>query len=279
MWGSAYLFVKLSVAQVPPFALTAIRGAIASGALVLWFILTQKALQPFRHLWGHMVVLGAINGWCPDVLTAFAAQRIDSAQAGMIVTAMPLFTALIAHKAMQDEPLTSQKLGGIGVGLLGVLLIIGPQQVLAGDGTLVGFVLMVLTTISYAVGNVYGRWLRSPYPAQLALGQMIFTCIPATLISIRFESSWSLNLTPTTIGSVLALGLLTTAAANVLFLSLLQRFPATNISTVAYLKLIWAVMLGWVVLAEVPTWRSLIGCAIVVLSVVWVNRAPAYRSN
>ncbi|MEM7771935.1 MAG: DMT family transporter [Cyanobacteria bacterium P01_A01_bin.37] len=275
MWGSAYVFVKISVIQVPPFALTAIRAGIASVALVLWFITTRQSLQPFRHLWMHMVVLGTVNGWCPDVLTAFAARRIDSAQAGMVVTALPLFTALIAHYVIHDEHLTWQKLGGIGIGFIGVFLIIGPTQVLEGGGTLVGFLLMLAATLSYAIGSVYGRWLRSPHPAQLALGQIVFTCLPAAVISIGVEPQWSMQLTPTTIGSVLALGLITTAAANVLFLTLLQRFPATNVSMVSYLKLIWVVVLGWLVLSEVPMPIALVGCAMVVMGVWIVTRSPA----
>ena len=276
MWGSAYLFVKLSVAQVPPFALTAIRAGIASVALILWFATTQYTLHPFRHLWKHMIVLGTVNGWCPDVLTAFAAQRIDSAQVGIILTAMPLFTALIAHKAIHDEPLTWQKMGGILIGFLGVFLIIGPANVLQGGGTLIGFLLMLLTTLSYAIGNVYSRWLRSPYSAQLALGQIVFTCLPAALISIFIEPNWSLDLTPTTIGSVLVLGLISTAIANVLFLRLFQHFPATNISMVSYLKPIWAVLLGWLVLSEVLTPMALLGCLTVLIAVSIVNRPSTH---
>ena len=276
MWGSAYLFVKLSVAQVPPFALTAIRAGIASIALILWFTATHHSLHPFRHLWKHMVVLGTMNGWCPDVLTAFAAQRIDSVQIGIILTAMPLFTALIAHKAMQDDPLTWQKMIGILIGFLGVFLIVGPEQVLQEGGDLVGFLLMLCATLSYAVGNVYGRWLRSQYPAQLALGQIISTCLPAALISIFIEPSWSLALTPTTIGSVLVLGLVSTATANVLFLRLLRHFPATNISMVSYLKPIWAVLLGWLVLSEVLTPIALLGCLTVLVAVSIVNRSSTH---
>lgn len=272
IWGSTYLFVKLSVAQLPPFALTAIRAGVASIALALWFFCTGQSLQPFRHLWKHMAVLGMINGWFPDVLTAVAAQHIDSAQSGILVTTTPLFTVMIAYPALRDEALDWRKLVGVVMGFVGVFFVIGPQYILSASGTLLGSVAMLLTAASYAVGNVYGRWLRSPHAAQLALGQNIFTCLPAALFSAVVDPQWRLDLSVTTVGSVLFLGLITTAAANVLFFGMLRRFPATNISTVSYLKLIWSVFLGWAVLSEQLALTALFGCGLIVAGVWLVNR-------
>ncbi len=275
MWGSIFLFIKISVVEVPPFALTAVRAGIAAVALTAMLVLFQQPVRLSRSQFIHMVVLGTVNGWLPDVLTAFAVLRIDSAKAGMLSASTPLFTVLLAHLLIEEERLHWRKTIGILVGFTGIFLLVGPDKIIQGSGSISGYLLMLAVALCYATGNVYGRWVRASNPAQLALGQIICTCIPAAVISFAIEPRWSLDLTPSVLFSILVLGILCTAASNVLYLNLLRWLPATNVSTVSYLKPVWAATLGLLVLHETLSVYSVVGCAVVLLGVWIVNSARA----
>lgn len=272
MWGSTFLFVKLLVVDVSPFALTAIRGGVATLALAIGLIIARQSFQLSRLHLIHMIFLGTLNGWIPDTLTALAISKIDSDQAGIINAANPIIVALLAHFIMPDERLNWHKLVGIIMGFFGIFLLISPHHLL-DNGSFIGSLLMLAATVSYALGTLYGRWVRAFSAIQLSLGQSLFTFLPALCISAAIEPRWNLPLTPNVVFPILILGVFCAAIPNVLFLYLLKQFPATNVSMITYLMPIWAIILGTLILHESIAPHSIIGCAVILLGVWMVNEA------
>jgi drug/metabolite transporter (DMT)-like permease len=281
MWGSAYLFIKLLVNDVPPFALAAMRTGVAALALALMFLSMRQRLNISRGQWLDMLVLGTTNGWLPNVLTALALLEIESAKAGMINASTPLFTMLLAHIWMRDEKLQATKVFWLIVGFAGIFLLIGPEAVLGATGSLVGHLLIVGVAVCYAVGTVYGRWRRPANPAHLALGQLVCASVPAALISLAIEPNWHIDWQPLTVFSVLTLGIFCSALPAVLYLNLLRRSQATDAAMVSYLVPVWAAALGVLVLGEPLTWSAVVGCAVVLLGVWSVNhvKTPAVEQE
>jgi drug/metabolite transporter (DMT)-like permease len=275
MWGSAYLFMKLLVNDIPPFALAAIRTGVAAVTLALMFLVTRQRISFSRGQWLDMMVLGTTNGWLPNVLTSLALMEIASAKAGMLNASTPLFTMLLAHAWIHDEKLQASKVFGLIIGFVGMFLLIGPEAVIGSTGSLMGHLLITGVALCYAVGTVYGRWRRPANPAQLALGQVVCSTVPATIISLAFEPDWHIELQPVVVFSVLMLGVFCSALPAVLFLDLLHRAQATSAAMVTYMIPVWATALGVLVLGEPLSWYAVMGCAIVLLGVWTVNRLNA----
>lgn len=275
MWGSAFLLIKLAVVEVPPFALTGITAGIGVVALAIWLKISQQSIDFSLPQLIPMIVLGTLYGWFPNALIALATLQIDSGLAGMIITATPLITAPLAYFLIADEYLNRQKVMGLLVGFFGIFLLIGPHEIIGSGGSILGQLLMLVAVISNGVGNVYARMIRSPSPVQLTLGQFVFTCAPAMIISFIAEPRWNLHLSLGALFSVLALGVFCSAIPNVLFLYLLGRFQATNVSAIAYLMPVWAVILGVFVLHESLAIHSIIGGIIVLLGIWIVNSTNA----
>lgn len=271
MWGSSYLLVKLSAAEVPPFTLTAARSGIAVVALAIWLMLSQRSIAFSWTQLIHMIVLGTLNGWFPNTLTAVAVLEIDSGLAAVINSASPLVTAPLAYVLITDEYLNWQKVVGILLGFFGIVLLIGPREVVSGGGSVFGQLLMLVVAISDGAGTVYARWIRSANPVQLAYGLHVFTCVPAIIISLITEPHWNFHPTLSVVFSILILGVFCAAVPAVLYLYLIKKFQATNVSTVSYLMPVWAVILGVSVLHESPTIHSIIGSAVVLVGVWIVN--------
>src|SRR6516164_1680795 len=174
-WGSSFVFVKLITESMHPFGFAASRGFIAMSALLAWLALRSRTppaggSQSLPSGWkniGHMVVLGTTNGWLANVLTATAVSRVDSAVVAMLQASVPLMVAVLAHFLFVEEPFRPRQFIGIMTGLTGVLLIVGPVAVLGGRGSRLGIAAMLLTTLSYACGTVYGRHIASTNPVAL----------------------------------------------------------------------------------------------------------------
>ena len=171
-WGSSFLFIKLTGGAISPLALAAGRGLIGAAALAAYVAWLGQSPIPRRDEIRHWLVLGTTNGWVPNVLVAYALVQLASGPAAMIQAGGPLVTAIFAHFLFAEERIGLRRLAGIGLGMAGVALLIGPRLV-EGGGTALGMLAMVGVTLGYSVGNLYARAVPATAgdPARLALGQ------------------------------------------------------------------------------------------------------------
>lgn len=186
-WGSSFLFIKLMAGQVSPFAIAAGRGLLGAVSLSLWLLWLGQSPLPRRHEIRHWLILGATNGWIPNILIAYALIQLASGPAAMIQAAGPLITAIVAHLIFAEERLSGRRLIGILIGLAGVALLIGPR-LFEGGGTALSVLAMVATMLSYATGNIYVRAVPAPAgdPMRLALGQQVVSGLSASLLALVF---------------------------------------------------------------------------------------------
>ncbi|WP_439577741.1 DMT family transporter [Elioraea sp.] len=277
-WGSSFLLIKLVVEAMPPFALAAARSGVAAVALALWLALGPRRAPAFRLR--DALILGTTNGWLPNVLTAVAVARIDTALAAMIQAATPLMVALIAHRVLAAERLTARAALGLATGFGGIGLLIGPDAIAGATATVEGAAAMLVTALCYAVGTVYARWMRPPDPASLACAQQAVAAVAAGLLASAVEpaSAWTQPLPVW--GVMLALGAFASALPMALFLRLLILAPAAQAATVGYLQPVWAAALGILVLGERLGLVTLLGGAVVLGGVALVverSVSPAPR--
>ena len=158
MWGSAFVFIKLGVATVPPFTLAAARIMLAL-VLMLAYLRLRRLRLPRGRVWLVFALLGLVGNVAPFVLISWGEIIIDSALAAILMAVGPLFTVLLAHAFTGDERLTPLKLLGVLIGLSGVVVLIGADA-LAGLGDNVAAQLAV-------TAGAFGRRRYSPTPALL----------------------------------------------------------------------------------------------------------------
>ncbi|MET0530809.1 MAG: DMT family transporter [Microvirga sp.] len=276
LWGSSFLFVKLS-GDLNPFVLAAMRGLLGGVSLAIWFTVQGKSILPQRHEWRIWAFLGTFNGWLPNVLVAFALTEIATAPAAMIQASSPLIVALFSHLLFVDERLTPQRFVGVLVGFIGMGILIGPAAMPDSGISLAGLVAMIMTACSYASANIYVRTVKHADPARMALGQQITSGTAATLLALVMVGPAAFVPVLTHAAPLLALGVLSTALPILLFMHLIRRTGPTRASMVGYLAPVWTILFAVLFLNERVGFRELAGGAVVLAGVALVSFSGRLR--
>ena len=265
IWGASFLLLKIGAPVLGPITLIEVRVALAAGALALFAVLTGRGVR-LRHRWWQYLVLGAVNAALPFTLIATAELRLASGVAAILNATTPMFTAIWAW-AWQKEPLTPAKVSGVFLGIVGVAVLVG-----AGAGgqdlwTYAG--LSLLAAFSYGFAGVFAvRHLRGERPLDMAVGQQagaaLWLVVPALLVHPAGPPGAFVAL------SVLVLAIVCTAAAYLLYFSLIQSVGAVRTLTVTFLVPVFAVLWGALALGEGLTLNMLLGLAIILASVALV---------
>jgi len=270
LWGSAFLFVKLS-GDLNPFVLASMRGVIGGATLAGWFMLKGRSILPQRHEWPVWAFLGTFNGWLPNVLVAYALTQIATAPAAMIQASSPLIVAAVSHMMFAEERLTPQRLFGVLVGFVGMGLLIGPAALPDSGVDLTGIVAMMLVACSYAAANIYVRTVNNVDPARMALGQQIGSGSAATVLALTIAGPSAYAPVPSHLAPLIALGAMSTALPILLFMYMIRRTGPTRASMVGYLAPVWTILLAVLFLNESVGLRELLGGAVVLSGVALVS--------
>jgi drug/metabolite transporter (DMT)-like permease len=255
IWGASYLFIKIGLRDLSPSMVAFLRIALA--ALVLLPIAASRgALSGVRSRLPWLAVLGAVQVAGPFVLISAGEEEIPSSLAGILVASAPLFTALLAFWFDDQERSQGLRLGGVLIGFGGVALLLGLD--LSGSG-LLGGLAVVLASLGYAIGgfivkNRLGGLAPLGMSASVMAVSTIFLLPPALLTAPDAVP----GLGPA--AAVLALGVVGTGVAFVIFYVLISSVGPARAFLVTYLAPGFAVAYGALLLSEqvtVGTWAGL----------------------
>jgi drug/metabolite transporter (DMT)-like permease len=273
LWGSSYLFIKVTVAEVP--ALTLVAGRLLLAALLMAGLLRvlKLAMPRERRVWRHYAVLGLINMALPFSLITWGEQHISSGLASLLTSTLPIFTVLLAHVVSSDERITPHKLLGVGVGFAGVGILIWPDLQQGLEANLLGQLAVVAASLSYAAGTLYARdRLRGQAPLASAAGQITMAAAFMAPLSLLVDRPFDLSPSLPALASWVGLALLGTIVAYIMYFTLLARNSATFVSTVTYIVPVSGLLLGTLVLDEPLSGNLLISLALILTGVLLVRR-------
>jgi drug/metabolite transporter (DMT)-like permease len=274
LWGGSFLFVGVAVKELPPLTLVTLRVGIA--AAILWTTAPILGAKPPRTIKAAaaVVVLGFANNALPFSLIAWGQTHLPSGLASILNAATPLFTVLAAHVLTKEEKLSDLKLAGTIAGLAGVAALIGPD-LLTGAGANVWAELAVLAAaLSYALAAIFAR--RMPAlglkPIDVAAGQATAAALMLAPVALTLDRPWALPMPGVaTIGCVLAIAVLSTALAYVVYFRILAGAGATNVLLVTLLVPATSVALGALFLGERLMARQLLGYALIAIGLAFID--------
>src|SRR5688500_2249278 len=263
IWGSAFMFTKVSLRDFAPSTLILLR--IASGALALgiYVRLTGRSLTALRPYVWPLALLGLVNTAVPFFLIAWGQQHIDSNLAAILNASAPLFTALFALSVDHTQRVTGLRLAGVVLGFLGVVLLVGFG---VGDGrtAVAGALAVVAASALYGIGGLYAgrRFAALPSPL-VALGTLLW----ATLFALPLGAAEATAPGWEGLLSVLYLGVVCTGAAYLLYFGLIAGAGASRAVLVTYLVPSLALLYGAVFLDEAIRALSIAGLVLVLAGV------------
>lgn len=273
LWGPSFLFIKVAVAEVPPITLVFLRVSLA--AVVLFVILRWQGgvIPADRQMLKHLAIMALIHNSVPFVLFSWGEQYISSALASILNGTTPIFTIILAHFFVADDTLTPTKVSGTILGMGGLLLLIAPSFASGLAVTTWGLLAVTTAAVSYGVAIVYSRNHLRGLPFLVApTMQMAFASLYLLPFSLLIDRPWQLAFPSwPAVASVVALALLGTAVAFVVYYRLLEGADASYVSMVTYVVPVFGVILGVLVLHEKLEWTTYLGCGLILVGVMIVN--------
>ena len=269
VWGASFFLAKVAVEQVPPLTLVMFRVVIAALALFVYFKITGRALPSGKALWLSFLIMGLINNVIPFSLLFWGQVHIASGLASILNATTPIFTVVVAHMFTADEKLNWHRLLGVGLGFIGVVVMLGGG--IKGNSPALAMAACLGAALSYAFAGVFGRRFAAQGvgPARVALGQLTGSSIIMLPLVLLIDPAIALSTyTSSTIWSVLALAIVCTAVAYIMFFRILATGGATNLSLVTLLVPVSAIILGTQILGEQLTRADFIGMAFIALGLV-----------
>lgn len=277
LWGGSFLFNGIVLREVPVLSIVAVRVGLA--ALALHLVLRWKGIRfPLeREALYAFFVMGLLNNALPFTLIVFGQSRITSGMAAILNATTPLFTMLVAHACTQDEKIGFRKGLGAMLGCGGVVVLVSGRDLIdAGPGStlLLGQAACLLAAFFYGCAGIYGRRFarRGLPPVSVAAGQLTMSALLMIPIALLVDHPFDHPLPGLeAITALVALALVSSAAAYIVFFRILVRAGATAVSLVTLLIPCSAIMLGVLVLGEPFQARALAGFLMIAAALLVID--------
>jgi drug/metabolite transporter (DMT)-like permease len=268
LWGGSFIFIRIAAPVLGPIVLVTFRVLVAGSALLVYARITRSELE-LRARWRQYLILGAINSAIPFVLISTAELHLSASLAAILNATSPLFGAVIAAIWIKD-PLTRRKLAGLVIGLIGVGVLVGwspteltPVLALSASASLLGAAFYGLASVYTKAKVVGARPIGMATGSQFAAGLLLLPFVPS--------SAPHGQPTITVILSVLALALLCTALAYLLYFRLIVDVGPARALTVTFLVPVFGTLWGALFLGEQITISTLAGCGVVLAGTALVT--------
>jgi drug/metabolite transporter (DMT)-like permease len=274
IWGASFYFFRILAPVLGPVATAAARVIIGGLALVVWLKAIGFDAELARH-GRHYAVIGVMNSAIPFSLFAWAALTLPASYSAILNATAPLFSALLGAIWL-GERLTSRKLAGLVVGMAGVALVTRAGPVVVDFPALLATGACLVATFCYAATGVYVKRRASAAPprgiaawSQVAAGAVLLPLVP-------FSPPVAAVTLPV-VAAVLALALLCSSVAYVLYFRLMADLGPTRTMTVTFLIPVFGMLWGVLFLGESVTGPMLAGAALIVVGTGLIMRgAPKY---
>ncbi len=270
IWGASFLFMRIAAPELGPFPTTFARISIAALALFPLLLLRPEHRSTLRNCKGPLLILGLFGSALPFSLLCWATLHLEAGFTSLLNATTPICAALIGFWWLRI-PLTRFQSLGLAVGLGGIAILTGDQLDFRRDGAGWPILAVLGATSCYGFAGHYTRTRLSRLsPLAVSAGSLL----AASLILLPLVLLFPPPALPGrgALASTLALGLLCTAVAFILFFGLLKRNEATAATTVTFIIPAFGILWGALFLQEEVTARMILGMAVALLGTAFVTK-------
>ena len=278
LWGLSFLATEYALESIPPITLGLARSILAGIPLIIALYMLGGQLPRSWQEWKPYIFLGLFNNSIPLVFVSWGQLHTSSGLATILVSLNPLFTLLLAHFFIEEESLNRTKITGIALGLLGVVVLVGPTALQGIGQTLWAQLAIIGGAFSYAIAAIYARrHLRQQSGTiwqsiiKLMSSQYITSAITLLPLSLWIDHSLQLRPDPASIAGILALSWPFTLVPVTLYYYLIDRAGPSYTSLTVYLIPPVGIFAGIVFLGERLTWQAVAALLLILAGIAVVN--------
>jgi drug/metabolite transporter (DMT)-like permease len=275
VWGSTYLAIRFAVETLPPLIMAGSRFVMSGLILLAWARWREDAPSPSRIDWRTGLISGALLLLGGNGAVAWAEQRVPSGIAALLVAIVPLWMVVLEWARPGGRKPALTVFIGVTLGLVGLLVLVGPDALRGGGADSIGALALVLASLSWAAGSLYTKWAPRASSGTVAAGtQMLAGGALLLLAGVTLGEAAHLDLARVSTRSLLGFIYLVTFGSLIGFtayLYLLAHTTAAKAATYAYVNPVVAVLLGWAIGHEPVTKRTLLAAAVILAGVAIIT--------
>ena len=283
VWGSTFLAIRIGVQEVPPFLLAGMRFVIAGFVLFAW-MRAKGTSSPSMREWRSVSLLAVLFFVLDYGLVFWAEVRVPSGITAVMMATIPAFMTLSEILILRTQRLTLRLGAALAVGIGGVAVLVS-RSASFGDAPINTFGAMALLVagISWALGSALTRKLPLPSDKAMSSGaQMLVGGILLTLTAASLGEFHGFHIQAVSERAWIALAYLIVAGSIVAFTAyvwLIHHESPTKVGTYAYVNPVVAVVLGYLFAGEALSFRTIIGTALILVSVVVITTTPKRQGS
>jgi drug/metabolite transporter (DMT)-like permease len=272
-WGMTYLAMRIAVRDIPPHLMSGARFLVAGLLLYLW-TRRRGETAPSAAQWRAAALIGAFLLLGGNATVAWAEQQVPSGLAAVLIAVAPIW--MVGFEWLRGGPRPGARVvAGLLLGLAGVALLVSPNGEAATQVNLTGAMLLVLASASWAWGSVISKQAALPKSPFLATSMEMLAGGSLLLLTAAAAGQFA-QFRPAQVSTeaVLAWLFLVVFGSLVGFTAYIWLLGVTSIAkagTYAYVNPVVAVFLGWAVLDEPVTGRTVVAALVILLGVGLVN--------
>ncbi len=276
IWGASFLFMRIAAPEFGPVPLIATRVTVAA----VFLLIVLAARGGVRRLYAHaapLILLGAFNSALPFSLFAYSVLSVTAGFASVLNATVPLFGALVAYIWL-GEKLGPLRAVGLGVGFAGVLVLVWDKISFTPGGS--GWAVLAGLSASFLYGiaaSFTKKYLSNVDPLISATGSQMAAAVLLLVPAIIYRPTANPSQLSTV--SAIALGVVCTGIALVLFFRLISRVGPAKAITVTYLIPAFGVFWGYLFLNEPVTINMFTGCSVILLGTGLANGLIGTRTS
>lgn len=278
LWGSTYLAIKYAIETLPTFLMAGTRFLTAGAILFVAARFTKDYERPTWAQWKTSFVVGTLLLLGGNGAVVLAEHYVSSSLAALLVATEPFWIVLLSWLWMKGARPNGKVALGLLIGFVGVYLLVsgqGGNSAAGSSNQIFGTILIIIGTICWATGSLYG--LRAPVAKSSVLAsgmQMLSGGAVLFLVGTIFGEWTNFNIAAVSLNSWLGLAYLTVFGSLIAFTAyswLLKNAEPSIVATYAYINPVIAVFLGWLIAGETFSAQMLVGAGIIVGSVVLIT--------
>lgn len=275
IWGSSFMAAKLALQDLGPLWVAAARVALAGIVLGAALALMGRSLPRGRAGWAATAWFALFSHAIPFFLLNWAQQTVASSFAGVAMAAVPLFVLPLALAFVPGERFGWFRLIGLVLGFLGVVVLLGPRELLSGEAPALPRMACIAASLCYAIGGVVTRIAPPMDQIGYTTGALLIAGLVLVPGAFLVEGTPALPSGVPLLALVyLALG--PTAVAALILVRTIRSAGPTFLSLVNYMVPVWAVVFGAALLAE-PLPASFLMATALILSGVAISQRGLRR--
>jgi drug/metabolite transporter (DMT)-like permease len=277
LWGGSFLFIGIAVKELPSLLIVFARVIIAAAVLLPVHFLMQGALPRDRRTWIAAGGMAVMNNIVPFSLIVYAQHLISAGLASVINATTPFFGAVVMAVA-GAEALSGRKSAGIVIGVIGVAVLRG-FSFGGGEPEHIGVLAVLAASMGYGASSLWAKkTLGGIPPITTATCQLICSSVMmVVIVSLFSDVSQFAQASAKTWLALIALAVLSTSLAYLLFFRIIATAGASVVLLVTMIIPVPASILAWLVLGDALTLREIAGAALIGVGLLVIDgRAVRY---